>query len=180
MTNKKVFTDKDYDAADLLQGGLDHIASAEYLMYSKYPRTFDSAGYLAHIGIELMIKSWLLHKNKKFEGIHPLRELLDELEASVQSLSFTQTEEQTIDYLSKFEKLRYPPKHSPVEIGEEDIKLVPDLANSLLKQMPDNLIKSFKAIPSNIKGGRIYMRRPIQIPRDLEFETGIKREGSDE
>ncbi len=136
---------------------------------------FDSAGYLAYIGIELMIKSWLLHENKKFEGIHSLRDLLKQLKASVPSLSFTQTEEQTIDYLSNFLELRYPDKNNPVAIGEEDIEQIDVLANSLWKQMPDNLIKSFESLSSNKKAGRILMSRPIKIPRNLELETGIKK-----
>ena len=138
----KIFIDENFDAVDLSQSGLDHIASAEYLLSSKYTRRFDSAGYLAHIGIELMIKSWLLHENKKFEGIHHLKDLLNQLKASVPSLSFTRAEEQTIDYLSNFVELRYPDKNSPVEIGEEDIEQIYDLENSLWQQMPGDLIKT--------------------------------------
>ena len=170
----KIFTDKDFNSEDLLESGLDHLTSAEYLLGSKDPRMFDSAGYLAHVGIELMIKSWLLHENKKFEGIHPLEDLLNQLKASVLSFHFTETEKQTIDYLSNFVELRYPNKNKPIEIGEEDIDQIYDLANSIWLQMPDDLIVKFEALPSTKKGGRVLMQRPSHIPRNLEFETGIK------
>jgi len=171
----KKFTNKDFNAEDLLKSGIDHISSAEYLLVSKDPRMYDSAGYLAHIGIELMIKAWLLHANSEFEGIHPLRDLFEQLKESVPALHFSETEHQTIDYLSNFVELRYPNKIRPVEIGQEDIEQIYDLANALWQQMPDNLVEQYEALPSNKKGGRVLMIRPSHIPRNLEFETGIKK-----
>ena len=171
----KTFTTQNFASENLLQSGIDHLASAEYLLKSKDPRLFDSAGYLAHIGIELMIKSWLLHENNKFKGIHPLKDLLNQLEASVPSLHFTDFEKQTIDYLSNFVELRYPNKNNPVEIGEEDIEQINDLANSLWQQMPDELVDSYESLPFNKKSGRVLMERPNDKPRNLQFETGIKK-----
>ena len=172
----RTFTNKDFNAEGLLQSGLDHIDSAEYLLHSSDPRKFDSAGYLAHIGIELMIKAWLLYENKKFPGIHPLRDLLEDLEESVSGLHFSQTERQTIDYLSNFIELRYPNRSKPVEIGQEDIEQIYELANALWQQMPDHLIEKYTSLPIHKKGGRVFMERPINIPRDLELETGFRKE----
>lgn len=168
----KIFSSKEYLSEDLLQAGLHHLEAAEYLLKGS-PELFDSAGYLAHIGIELMIKAWILHKTSKFPGIHSLSDLIDKLKELDSSLSFIKKEEETIAYLSKFEKLRYPNRTSPTEIGSEDIDQINMIADTLWQKMPDNLIDEYQKLPSNKKGGRVFMERPVHIPRDLEFETGI-------
>ncbi|WP_366141901.1 HEPN domain-containing protein [Propionivibrio sp.] len=63
----------------MLHSSLDHLRAAESLFQAS-PLFFDSAGYLAHISVELLLKAWLLHSAGKFSGIHGLRDLYAELE----------------------------------------------------------------------------------------------------
>jgi len=169
----KTFSRNEYLPEDLLQAGLHHLAAAEVLLKGS-PELFDSAGYLAHMGIELMLKAWILHQDSRFPGIHPLPDLVQKLRGLVPSLAFTTKEEHTIMYLSRFVELRYPNRSSPVEIGEEDIEQIDGVADALWQQMPDELIDAYQRLPTHKKGGRVLMERPAHVPRDLELETGIK------
>lgn len=59
---------------DLAHCGLDHLTAAQRLFNSD-PSHYDSAGYLAHIGVELLLKGWLLETTGRFEAIHNLGEI---------------------------------------------------------------------------------------------------------
>src|SRR5436190_23698313 len=70
MGTKRVFLRSDgYTERDLLQSATDHLASARRL-FEGGPRCFDSAGYLSHLGIELILKAFLLHRDGEFPGEH--------------------------------------------------------------------------------------------------------------
>jgi len=168
----RVFTKNDYKPADLLQAGLDHLKAAEVLL-NLNPEVFDSAGYLAHMGLELMLKSWILHSLGSFTGIHTLEELVKVMQCQSCKLSLTERELQTLKYLKLFEELRYPSIKNPVEIGNEDVDLIYEVANAIWQQMPDQLVKEYEQIPPGNKGGRVFMERPKTIPRNLKLETGI-------
>jgi HEPN domain-containing protein len=168
----RMFTKEDYNPSDLLQAGLDHLKGAEILL-GQSPELFDSAGYLAHMGLELMLKSWILHSLGKIKGIHSLEALVKEIQCSNCRLCLTKRELQTLSYLKSFEELRYPSIRTPVEIGSEDVELIYDVANAIWQQMPSQLIDDYEQIPLGRKGGRVYMRRPKNITRDLNFEAGI-------
>lgn len=169
----RIFTKDDYQAENLLQAGIDHLGAVEVLL-KENPSFFDSAGYLAHMGLELILKSWLLYEKGQFEGIHPLQELIKEIVEHDCRVSFSRREMQTLKFLSRFEKLRYPNRKSPIEIGAEDIEQIDELADAIWQQLPDGLIKSFENLEKFKKGGRVLMVRPSHIPRDLKFETGIE------
>ena len=163
----------DYNSEDLLQSGLDHLSSAALLLKS-HPFHFDSAGYLAHMALELMLKSWLLHQNSEFEAIHPLPKLIEQVKEIDSEFSLSEREQQILEYLSNFVELRYPSKNNPIEIGDEDIKQIYELADKIWQQFPKSLIQAYKSIPDGEKGNRVMMQRPSDIPRNLELETGIK------
>ena len=169
----KKFYATDYNPEDLLQSGLDHLSSASILLKS-HPSHFDSAGYLSHMALELMIKSWLLYQNSEFEGIHPLPELIEQIKIVDTEFSLNDREQQTLEYLSKFVELRYPCKNNPTEIGSEDIDLIYELADKIWQDLPESLVQAYENIPQGRKGNRVIMKRPSDIPRNLEFETGIK------
>jgi HEPN domain-containing protein len=166
------FTKNDYNPEDLLQAGLDHLWAAEVLMKAYY-EVLDSAGYLFHLGLELMLKAWILQVTGEFPRIHSLKDLITEINKNDQKFHLSEREIQTLAYLSKFEALRYPSKKQPVEIGTEDIEQVNELADAIWRQMPDALVEAYERIPKGKKGGRVIMRRQKNIPRNLEFETGI-------
>ncbi len=173
----RVFTKDDYNAADLLQGGLDHIKAAELLLRQS-PEVFDSAGYLAHMGFELMLKSWMLHSTGSFKGIHSLEALIKDMQENKLQISLTEKEQQTLAYLKSFEELRYPTirNRNSVEIGSEDIDQIYELADAIWQQMPEKLIEEHEHIPPGKKCGRVFMKRSKNIKRDLKFETGISSE----
>ena len=162
-----------YNPEDLLQAGLDHLSSASLLLGS-HPFLFDSAGYLAHMAIELVLKSWLLHVNSEFEGIHPLPDLIKKVQIIAPEFLLNEREQQTLDYLSNFVELRYPSKNNPVEIGSEDIEQIYELADKIWQSLPDELVQAYENIPEGKKGNRVLMKRPSDIPRNLKLETGIK------
>jgi len=163
-----------YNPEDLLQSGLDHLSSASILLnYS--PFLFDSAGYLAHMALELLLKSWLLHQNSEFKAIHPLPDLIKEIQKIDTKFSLSQREQQTLDYLSNFVELRYPSKNNPIEIGSEDIDQIYELADKIWQHLPELLVQTYENIPEGKKGNRVLMERPSNISRNLELETGIKK-----
>lgn len=175
-TMAKTFKKADYQAEDLLQAGIDHIYAAEILLKDD-PFYFDSAGYLAHMGLELMLKSWLLYEKGQFDGIHSLEKLTNEIVEHDSRVSFSKKEKQTLKYLSRFEELRYPNRKNPIEIGAEDVEQIHELADAFWQQLPDELITSFESLDNSDKvkkGGRVLMERPSHIPRILKFETGIE------
>ncbi len=167
------FNKSHYNPEDLLQSGLDHLSSASLLLKS-HPFLFDSAGYLAHMALELVLKSWLLHQNSEFEAIHPLPDLIEEIKKIDSEFSLSEREQQTLDYLSNFVELRYPSKNNPIEIGSEDIDQIYELADKLWQYLPESLVQAYENIPEGKKGNRVIMKRPSDIPRNLELETGIK------
>ena len=163
----------DYNPEDLLQSGLDHLSSSEVLLKS-HPNNYDSAGYLAHMAFELMLKSWILFINSEFEAIHSLPKLIEEVKKLDPDFSLNEREQQTLTYLSNFVELRYPSANNPIEIGGDDIEQLNDLAEKIWQGMPEALVQNYQNIPAGKKGNRTLISRPSDIPRMLELETGIK------
>ena len=61
-----------FKSQDLLQYGIDHLACAKHFFSNGHPRTYDSAGYIAHLGIELIMKALLLSVQGYFTDTHDL------------------------------------------------------------------------------------------------------------
>lgn len=174
----KMFSSDDYSAADLLQVGIEHLNAALALSNNSY-RYLDSAGYLCHMGIELMLKAWVLHRNGCFRATHPLKDHIEALSQAGEAIVFTERQLQVLRYISNFSELRYPSLKSPVEIGTEDMELVEEVAEAIWQQMPDDLIDAYECIPAHKKGRQVIMRRKKELPRDLELETGITAKKKD-
>ena len=116
----RIFTRKDgLVAVDLIHCGIDHLTAAE-LLFQSGPHLYDSAGYLAHLGIEMLLKGWLLEVNGSFEGVHQLSNLYDTLVGSGAARPLEPQIASTLDKLDGYEKLRYPSLVNPTEVGEED------------------------------------------------------------
>ncbi len=147
-----------YSVKDLLQVAIDHLASAKVL-FDKNPRCYDSAGYLSHLGIELVLKSFLLHFTGKFPGIHSLTELMEKVEACGPRLSLERNYRKILSHLDRFTDLRYPQPSHPIEIGDEDWKSIEALCNSLIGLMPGVMQRTIDYIEHEKKGKRILMRK---------------------
>jgi hypothetical protein len=76
---KQTFTkEQGYNPQDLIHYALDHFNVAENL-FKTNPSYYDSAGYLVHMGFELLLKAWHLEGFGKFLGIHSLSKLVNQI-----------------------------------------------------------------------------------------------------
>src|SRR4030042_2595452 len=147
------FTKKDgYTEKDLLHYAVDHLKSAKVL-FEKHYDLYDSAGYLSHLGIEMILKAMLLNREGEFPGVHKLGLLFRRLE----DISLTNEQERLIKKLDKFERLRYPNPRKAIEIGDEDWDRIHYFVLYFFAKFPKKLQEEFKKIDRTKKGGRIVM-----------------------
>lgn len=148
-------------ACDFLHSGLDHMTGAQLLFRSDDPGHFDSAGYLAHIGVELLLKAWLLEVAGEFEGIHNLNALYATLMKNCGAPALDEEQQDVIKMLDQFEQLRYPNPKQPTEIGDEDLPGIDALVGSICRSMPQSIFEALEKMDAGRKGGRVLMRKKI-------------------
>lgn len=146
---------------DLVHSALDHINASEALAKAS-PSFLDSAGYLAHMAVELVLKAWLLHSSGSFKGIHTTHALYRELNEKHGAPELDKAQSQLLDILDKYEELRYPNRKSPVEVGNEELEQSAGLVDFLCELLPDALQESVAKLDATAKGGRVLMRRKIE------------------
>ena len=155
----KHFTATDgYRTIDLLHAAIDHLASAGVL-FDKNPRCYDSAGYLSHLGIELLFKSFLLHHAGQFPAEHSLRKLRCSLEESGIRLFLAEKHEDALAKLDRFADLRYPRPNGVPEIGSEDWTIIRTLYFKLRTQLPTDFQQHIDRMNRTTKFGRVLMRK---------------------
>lgn len=150
--------------ADLLHFGLDNLSAAQALLKND-ARHFDSAGYVAHLGIELLLKAWHLQSLNSFPGVHGIKYLWNELRKASQIRQLSRQDLETLALLDDYAELRYPNLNSPIEIGSDDSPRIGALCTSLLKRMPTALRQAMKELNWSEKGGRILMEKRIPKKR---------------
>ena len=165
----RTFTEKDgVNPADLVHCALDHLSASEEL-FKGTPNLFDSAGYLAHIGIEMLLKGWLLETNKSFKGTHNLQDLYDNLVEIGAAKELEAEEKEILVKLDGYEQLRYPNINSPTEVGDEDSASINKLISKLCNAMPPTIEEALSKInPSDKhepvkKSGRVLMKKRKEI-----------------
>jgi len=84
------FTEK-----DLLQFGYGHIEAA-IALFKDEPVFLDSAGYLAHLGTEVVLKAMHFFAFGEFKNCHNLYTLYDELKQQNRAFEIDQT---NVDFL---------------------------------------------------------------------------------
>jgi hypothetical protein len=146
--------------ADLLHFGLDHISAAQALLNGA-ARHFDSAGYVAHLGFELLLKAWHLHTCSEFSGIHGLEDLWNGLLGRSRIRSLSDRDLETLRLLDSYAELRYPNLNSPVEVGSDDLPRIGALGKALFERMPKSLHAIVDGLHWSTKGGRVLMERPM-------------------
>jgi HEPN domain-containing protein len=146
---------------DLLHSSVDHLKAAQKLFDSS-ASFFDSAGYLAQLSIELMLKAWLLQCAGRFEGHHALRDLHADLVRKHGAQILTAEESDTMTLLDRYSELRYPNRNNPVEVGNESVKGIDNLFDAIFNQLPQELLDAFASLNPVEKGGRILMKRKIE------------------
>lgn len=151
---------------DMMHCAIDHLSASESLFESS-PAHYDSAGYLAHLGIEMIIKSILLYRAGSFPGIHSIRNLFDELRSKDYISDLPEELEVVVSTLDEYEYLRYPNLDCPVEIGTDDLILIKKLAKFLYEQLPSNLMSELSELNSPqsksliLKAGRMLVRKKV-------------------
>lgn len=157
------YTAKDgYTIADLLHFGYGHVDAARAL-FEDDPAFLDSAGYLAHLGVELVLKAWHLAWFGQFDNTHDLVELFGTLKKKDASLHIGAGNEVFLKELDKFYLLRYPRrKGGAVEVGSDQLEPLDALLDALWKAMPKELVETYEKIDRTKKGGRILMKKKIE------------------
>jgi len=157
---KKFRRENGFSELSLFQSASDHLASASVL-FELGPRYYDSAGYLSHLAIELLIKALLLNKCNEFTDEHSLMKLKEKFESYHGSLSFYGDYENTIKLLEGLYELRYPKISVPIEIGSDDWGKIEKLARFIFFLFPDSLQKQFINLDYTEKGNRKLMCRKL-------------------
>ncbi len=145
---------------DLMQAGLDHVSAAQVL-FANDPRRFDSAGYLAHLGIELLLKAWLLKVVGAFEGTHNLESLYLQLEKRQELPKLTKNHARILTMLDQFEQLRYPNRLQPIEIGDSDWTDIEAMVRFLCHAMPTAIEEVVEEDGKLTKGGRVLKKKKL-------------------
>lgn len=147
-----------YNERDLLRAAIDHLEAAQHL-FGQDPGWYDSAGYLGHLGIELLLKAYLLAISDSFPNEHSLKKLWSQLVTHKPDATLSSDEERILHALDRLYHLRYPRPSDPVEIGTEDWPLIERTTLTIVDLMPELLQREFETIREPTKGGRILMRR---------------------
>ncbi len=159
-------SEEGYQARDLIHYGLDHVNAAENLFRSS-PSYFDSAGYLLHMGFELLLKAWHLEVLSEFPAVHCLTDLVEELQKNGRQLSLTDAEWCVLEMVDSYGELRYPNPNVGTEVGSDDWESVDSLLKTILEQTPESFDEYVETIDPTRKGGRVLMKRGIEKQKEI-------------
>ncbi len=146
---------------DLLHSGICHIEASK-LIFKANPYFYDSAGYLAHMSAELLLKAWLLQEAQKFKAIHNLSELYQELVDAHGAMPLSAEHERVLGLLDVYEQLRYPNRDKPTEVGDGDWPAIEAFIHYLYSCLPSSLHDALDQVKPFEKDGRELMRRRIE------------------
>ena len=158
-----------YSERELLHSAMDHLASSQALLEIGF-HGLDSAGYLAHLTMEIILKAFLLHRDDQFPETHKLESLINR--CSKDSFEFVLDKEsvELLRKLDRFNNLRYPDPTNPVSVSTEELQRLPHVATVVLMNFPDSLINELERLgdplPDGtfVKGGRVFMIKPKDKP----------------
>jgi HEPN domain-containing protein len=159
----RIFTRKDgFSETMLLHYAVDHLGSAKVL-FKRDTRCLDSAGYLCHLGIELVLKTILLNKCHRFPNDHSLSKLCELIERQNVNLNCERDYKDTITMLDGFYDLRYPRPLDPVEIGDGDWDRIENLFEFLILKLPHEIQDKCDKIDHSKKGNRVLMHKKKSV-----------------
>lgn len=147
-----------YSAIDLLQYARDHREAALHL-FEAAPEYFDSACYLSHLSIELLLKSIILHLIGEFPNSHQLSVLWNSIGEKGDRVELSADEERQLALLNSAWDIRYPHPKGPKPAGHAHRDALKSLWARITPQIPEALVNAFKERPVNLKGGRKFMVR---------------------
>lgn len=148
-----------FDPVDLLKFARGHLSSAEILFGTNY-HCFDSAAYLAHVAVELLLKAALLHETKSFPAEHRLPQLRLALKRLGIRFTLSRSAQKGFSLLNSYQDARYPDPRAPVEVGDEDLPHIQRLWNEMLAQIQATLRDAFATSDQLSKGSRVLMYKP--------------------
>jgi HEPN domain-containing protein len=154
-----------FSVQTLMHAANDHLVAARVLFESSRSQVLDSAGYLAHLGIELALKAGLLHVAGSFPNEHNLGNLAAELRGHIPSFEVAPPYHETFELVSEFTELRYPGLEM-AEVGSLHGDDVEALFGHLLDKLPPDLRRAVQQIDHTNKGGRILLERRDPRLRD--------------
>src|SRR5438445_6467993 len=149
-----------YTTRDLVTYARDHMASARVLFQKSF-HCYDSAGYLSHLGIELLLKAFLLHHTGRFPGEHDLGCLLRLVQEHDPTITLSDAEQGLLSQEDPFNFRRYPVPTNPVPIGDEDWDGIEQLWHALTRRLPPVLKEEMrsKVVPTPADLQSSYRRR---------------------
>lgn len=152
--SKNIYSYEDgYSYIDLYQYGIDNLNSADVLF--KYgPEYFDSAGYLCHLGFELILKSLCLYSNRYFEGEHDLKNIVKLVDKII---TFDKQKKRVLNVINTYKELRYPNRNNPTEVGIDDLPSIHMLKAYIIDNIPTNMKKELEKLSVLNKGNRVLM-----------------------
>ena len=161
MTIKRLSISDGLHPEDLVQAALHHY-QAGVKLYGLSPLYFDSGGYLIHMSAELILKAWIQEVTGSFPMTHFLEDLYKELIDIALASKLSSEQNMAIALLDTYEKLRYPNRKNPVEVGDSDLISITSLHQYFLDNLPGSLIDKIGAINDLSQGGRVIMKKPIE------------------
>ena len=156
MTTKWFSRDDGFTERDLLLFGFDHLASASLLFTKGGPGQLDSAGYLCHLGFELILKAVLLSISNQFPDDHSLPNLVGRIEAAGWTLQLKPEQGNFLENLNQYYELRYPNRESPISIASTDLPDLLGLQDHIVSVMPDQLRVVFDSLNKPDEDGRFF------------------------
>ncbi|MCH7869657.1 MAG: HEPN domain-containing protein [Myxococcales bacterium] len=147
-----------YSESDLIHFAYGHLESAGCLFRCGHVG-YDSAAYLGHLGIELLLKALLLYRTNKFPNCHDLNKLRNLLEAADCEITFSSEGVAVLEKVNRFYSLRYPAGGPSEPFLAEDLVALEALARQLVNTLPLELQQEYA--PQVRKGGRDLLRKSI-------------------
>ena len=142
---------------DVCHSANDHIVAALILFDTRECaalQTLDAAGFLAHLGFELLLKAALLQLKGEFPNEHNLKNLRDCLSCAGCDLNLSDEDSETFDFLIEFHRLRYHDPHGLPHVYQQDRCRIHQLLLSLRERLPERISQTIDNITHNEKSGR--------------------------
>lgn len=178
----KIIMSKKFNKTDgwtenvLLEHSKGHLMAAEKLFCIQesviYNDTLSSAGYLSHLGIELLLKGCWVSESSYFEDLHSLAKLA----SKINFLKLNDEHNRIITNLDKFYEMRYPQ-----EIGEIEEIEKRDISFNLSTEIGDadwvDTIKFLHEVQSQMPTSLSQIAQPIfmHFTNTIEEEKYLKQ-----
>ena len=155
----KTYSEEDgYTQAELLRFSRDHLFAAERF-FAGGVRCLDSAGYLSHLGIELLLKAVLLGATRQFPNEHSLLKLGCSVKRAIPAFELPTLFVDVLPLLDRYYELRYPTPSKLPGIAQGDWPVIADVATLIEQYLPDAICESASQDASHKAGRKIIRRR---------------------